>query len=375
MKNLLSPIIILVIILVVVAMGLFAYKLFSDDGSGKGGSANPEDLIAPTLELSIDETTELQDVVTIYATASTEDELGIKSITLPDGTEVETDSATFEATENKKYVFKVKGNNGAEASLPIEISNIRISSAESPYIPKGFEHVGGTVEDGFTIEDEIGNQYVWVPIASGKVTRNTMLDSNFIESTNSASALVNSVAKNYGFYIGRYEASQMDVNGTKIAASMPGKTPWTNITYIDANNVSATVAETLNYPEGYSTAIINSFVWDTTLKWIDEKYTNFSSLLNYGNYSGQIYPTGTTESDIVNNICDLAGNVREWTTEIFKGATTTSSKKNSSTQEQVLYRVVRGGSASLNKTPISHVGYPENMSDNYWGFRTILFKD
>ncbi len=373
MKNLLSPIIIIVIVLVIVALGLFAFKLFSETGGS--GTTNPEDMIEPTIEVSLSEEEAIQDVVTVYIKIKTEDELGVKSIILPDGTEIEGDSASFDVTENNKYVIKAKGNNGAEATLPIEISNIRESSSDNPYIPDGFEHIGGTAEEGFIIEDKVGNQYVWVPVSSGKVTRNTMLDSNFIESTNSASAFVNSVAKNYGFYIGRYEASQMDVSGTKIAASMPGKTPWTNITYLDANNVSTSVAQTLEYPEGYSTAIINSFVWDTTLKWIDEKYTNYSSLLNYGNYSGQIYPTGTTESDVVNNICDLAGNVREWTTEIYKGATDTSSKKNSNTQEQVLYRVVRGGGASINKTPISHVGYPENMSDNYWGFRTILFKD
>ena len=288
---------------------------------------------------------------------------------------MQADSVTYEATENKKYIFKVIGNNGAESSLPIEISNVRVSSAENPYIPEGFEHVGGTVEEGFIIEDANGNQYVWIPIASGKLTRNTLLDVNYEESTNSASALVNSVAKNYGFYIGRFEASQIDVNGTKTAASMPGKTPWTNITYTDAANVSNGVAAAFGYPEEYVTALINSYVWDTTIKWIDEKYTNYSSMLSYGNYSGQISPTGATETDVVNNICDLAGNVREWTTEVFKGATETTSKKNSNTQQQVLYRVVRGGSAQLNKTAISHVGYPQNISDTYWGFRTILFKN
>lgn len=156
---------------------------------------------------------------------------------------------------------------------------------------------------------------------------------------------------------------------------MPGKTPWTNITYTDAANVSNGVAAAFGYPEEYATALINSYVWDTTIKWIDEKYTNYSSMLSYGNYSGQISPTGATETDVVNNICDLAGNVREWTTEVFKGATETTSKKNSNTQQQVLYRVVRGGSAQLNKTAISHVGYPQNISDTYWGFRTILFKN
>ena len=103
--------------------------------------------------------------------------------------------------------------------------------------------------------------------------------------------------------------------------------------------------------------------------------TNFSSNTNYGNYSGTIYPTGYTESDNVKNICDLAGNVREWTTEIYKGTTTGSSSSSSKNkQNDIIQRVVRGGGANLSRTPASHIYYPENLADNYWGFRVILYK-
>ena len=108
------------------------------------------------------------------------------------------------------------------------------------------------------------------------------------------------------------------------------------------------------------------------MQWIDQTHLNYSSDVNYGNYTGTIYPTGYTESDSVKNICDLSGNVREWTTEIYKAAS--QPNKNDKNFVSVIHRVVRGGSANLKRTPISHIYYPENTSDNYWGFRTIIYK-
>ena len=43
-------------------------------------------------------------------------------------------------------------------------------------------------------------------------------------------------------------------------------------------------------------------------------------------------------------------------------------------KDNIIQRVVRGGSANLKRTPISHNPYPENISDNYWGFRLIVYK-
>mgnify|MGYP003317301144 CR=1 FL=1 len=48
---------------------------------------------------------------------------------------------------------------------------------------------------------------------------------------------------------------------------------------------------------------------------INKRVKNYSTSLNYGNYTGTIRNTGQTETDVINNICDMSGNVREWTTE------------------------------------------------------------
>jgi len=373
-----SPVILIVIIVVIAALAFLVVSLFAPDGimgsnanNGKSGNS------APVLELSLNTEEEDQEKVIIKAVAVTEDEAGIEAITLPGGTDVPGDIAEFEVTKNGVYTFRVKGANGQSATLNIEVTNILVGSASRPYLPTGFKHTVGEPETGYTIEDSFGNQYIWVPVENGQLTRKTMLDGDYDERGTTATELVNSVAKYYGFYIGKYEASEYDYNGKKVAASRAGKMPWVNITYEEAASYSEKSATDFGY-DNYRTSIINSYAWDTVIGWIDKIEENYSSRTSFGNYSGQILPTGATSADIFYNICDLAGNVREWTTEIYTGAGTESTNKTASNRtqqaEKEIYRVVRGGSANLSRTPISHTGNPETTSDPYWGFRLILYK-
>lgn len=369
MKEKISPIIIAVIALVLVAIGIFIYSLINSNGSENQivDNSSQQELVKPILNLSLNTEEENQEKVNIIAKASMEDGSGIEKIILPDGTVTFGAETTYTVTENGDYEFKVVSETGIETINYITISNIKEISAFNPYIPLGFTHVEGTeVETGFVIEDEYGNQYVWVPVENGQLTRETILDSNYEESDVSAGALVNSVAQNYGFYIGKYEASRYELNGEFVAATMAAQNPWTNITYQDAVGYANTVSEKFGY-EDVKSAMLNSYVWDTVLKWFDKSVQNYSTNTNYGNYSGSIYPTGGTETDIIYNICDIAGNVREWTTEIFKSVANSSGNN-------VTSRVIRGGSANLSRTPKSHTGYAEDTYEAYWGFRIILYK-
>lgn len=371
MGNRVSPIIIIVLVLVLIAVGIFVFSLMNpSENSGKeDGNSVGENLAVPILDLSLDTTEENQEEVTILAHASMEDGSKVTTIVLPDNSEILAEEATYTVMKNGEYTFKAIAENGGETSVSITVSNIKEISAFNPYIPKGFTAVEGTeVETGFVIEDTFGNQYVWVPVENGQLIRETISDSKYQESDNTASALVNSVAQNYGFYVARYESSEYEINGEKVAATITGKIPWTNITYQEAAEYANSAAEKFGY-EDVSTAMLNSYAWDTILKWFDGKVENYSTNINYGNYSGTIYPVGATETDIIYNICDIAGNVREWTTEIYK-----DQANNSNQNEDVISRVVRGGSASLSRTPKSHTGYPENTFEEYWGFRMILYK-
>lgn len=375
------PLIIVGLCILLVAIIIFGVSLFKKDGqtdNKKGETGDDTELIAPTIDLSLNTTDEDQDEVTIMVSASTEDEGGIEYVELPDGTQVFTETHEYPVTENGKYTFKAKGVNGAEGKVSIEVTNIREISSDNPYIPEGFEHIGGEVDTGFVIQDKFGNQFVWVPVPSGILTRSTMMSTDYSDSNSYATSLVNSVAKNYGFYMARFEASPYEDGDRKVAASLPEKMPWTDVTYREAEEAAKLSAEVFEYTD-VATALVSSYAWDTTLEWINQSVTNYSTNTSYGNYSGTIYPTGSTESDQMNYICDLAGNVREWTTEEYSPVTSTGTKKSSTkkntTEETGASRVVRGGSANLNKIANSRNGYPEDLVDEYWGFRIVLYEN
>ena len=124
---------------------------------------------------------------------------------------------------------------------------------------------------------------------------------------------------------------------------------------------------------------MNSYAWDTALSWMNNNVTNYSTSRNFGNYSNQILATGATEADIVNEIADMAGNLREWTTEKYDEEITsdagTEEKGNNTISSELSYRVVRGGSATMDKIANSRIGERTDLQDNYWGFRIVLYKE
>ena len=334
-------------------------------------SSYPEEETEGSVEISIDAKIEGE-------------ENEIVSITTPDGkTTGYSSGKTFKVDDNGEYVFTVTASNGQSATKSITIDNISKISADNPYIPEGFEHVEGTeVDTGFVIEYKDGNQYVWVPVESGSPIREAPSDS-YLEDDYTASGLTNSVAKYYGFYIAKYEASKGSVAGMNVAKSVSGEIPWASMDYEVAYDSARNTAVAYNYI-GVKTALMNSYAWDTTLNWLNQSVTNYSSSRTYGNYSNQILETGATETDIVNGIADMSGNLREWTTEIYDQEYIPSDGENEvkpddtteeDEEEKIEYRVVRGGSATMDKIASSRIGEPVYLQDNYWGFRTVLYKE
>lgn len=376
MNNKITPIIVSVLIFIIIVIAILIIRVLMPNNDNNVNNTTVEENIKVepviTAKKEIDQENDNQMIITINATI--ENEIGIKEIILPDGSEVVGNEAKYKVDQNGKYEFKAISNNGVSVKTEIEVTELEEHSSNNPYIPEGFFKAenSGTIEEGFVIEDSYGNQYTWVPVETGKMTRNTILDAKYEETSNTASGLVNSVSKYYGFYIARFEASKYELDGNVVAASMGGKDPWTNVTYTEALSVSENADKAFGYTD-CQTGLINSYAWDTTLKWIDSQYPDFSTNTNYGNYSMTILPTGYTESDNLKNICDIAGNVREWTTETYKDSNN-NTKKNNKDQENILQRIIRGGAANLSKTPTSHIQYSENLSDNYWGFRMILYK-
>ncbi|MBR1540832.1 MAG: SUMF1/EgtB/PvdO family nonheme iron enzyme [Clostridia bacterium] len=365
-----------VVVFAIILLVVYLAKGGSTDIKDIAAGKNVQELESPTIELSAYPVEETEGSVEISVVASIGGKNEILSITTPDGnTTGYTSDKKFTVKENGEYSFTVRASNGQETTKSINIENIITISADNPYIPDGFSHVDGTeVDTGFVIQDKWGNQYVWVPVETGSLIRTAPSD-KYLEDDYTASAFNNSVAKYYGFYIAKYESSKDTVNGIVVSKSVEGEIPWKNVTYDDAFNAARNTATAYNYI-GVKTALVNSYAWDTALNWMNNAVTNYSTSRSYGNYSNQILPTGSTESDIVNEITDMAGNLREWTTEkydeeVLNSGTTTDD----TTSTEVSYRVVRGGSATMDKIANSRIGERTDLQDNYWGFRMVLYKE
>lgn len=360
----------LLILALLAGIGFVGYVIYTEVIKADEIDPAPIDEVAIEPEIVLrQEYDEENNSVTITASATTEDEGGIVGIIIPNGENIPSEEVKIEVTENGEYLFKAVGANGEEKTASISVSDISEITYDNPYVPEKFSVLeGSTVENGFVIADEYGNQFVWIPVENGKLSRTTSFDTDYEENASSASALVNSVAKYHGFYIGRFEATEFEVNGTKTAASMQGRIPWTNIKYVDAVQYANNAGSVYGYEDCY-TALLSSHAWDTVLSLLDSKYPNYSSSINFGNYSGLVRASGTTDSDIVYQICDIAGNVSEWTTERYKKITSEGDKN-----ENKIARVIRGGAASLSRTPSSRRGYAEDLLDPFWGFRLILYK-
>mgnify|MGYP005782471809 CR=1 FL=1 len=305
-------------------------------------------------------------------------------------------------------------------------------------VPKGFEVVeeeGTTVPEGIVIQDKDGNQFVWIPVGRvykdntgtnysdiqlGRYTFNTSngtptlrqaaytaenpenykqlvtINSNFQEYATRANpdgvasdgtdglnaiaknlaSFVESVKENYGYYLGRYEASYG--SGSSVADYKPlskvststtfSKSKvgslWNNVTQIDAAKISRNMYNNDSSVEVESD-LVNSYAWDTAIVFIQEMgNSNYANKID-GN--GYLRNTGKT-GDEVCNINDMASNCWEWTTEY------SSYKINMSSGVNVYPFTARGayGGSKYYNTTERFDGNATNYIQ-YGGFRTIVY--
>ena len=144
-------------------------------------------------------------------------------------------------------------------------------------------------------------------------------------------AMIESVSKYGGFYIGRYELSGTVTEPTE----KPGKT-LTNTDWYNLYN--ACRSSKLQASDKVKTQMIWGCQWDVTMNWLISSGAKTSDEINkdsksWGNYKGTsvkaddgkteikangtpaMLSTGKTTFTMANNIYDLAGNLYEWTQE------------------------------------------------------------
>ena len=275
---------------------------------GNGGTTNPPEPEEPTIG---DITDKIQDT-----NITVEDKNGNK-VTIPGG-------------------FKVVPNGGTDNS-----------KVDYTYNGDGTP----AVQDGIVIEDEEGNQFVWIPVGDIKnkdgstttitlgrytfdktngtptlhqaaytaekednYTQTVTIESRYQELTSNSENtaaknlgdFVNKTRENGGYYLGRYEASKGEDNKVK---SQYDKETWVDITQPDA----ATEARNMYSSNYIESDLINSYSWDTAIVFI-QKYSGNSNYANKGFVNTINLNTGKA-GDKVCNIHDMASNYFEWSTE------------------------------------------------------------
>ena len=207
------------------------------------------------------------------------------------------------------------------------------------YLPDGFTQVEGTtLENGLTIQDSTGNQYVWIevpktsevyPTAGLNIKDFTTEEYTAIETdlhtytndyrngtrykdeyysdattglkseqyTALKQKMLKSVYKNGGFYIGKYETGIEDKPKTSGSSTKaPEEIPVIKQNAYPYNNVTCSQAQTLasKMESGnYTSSLMFGVQWDLVLKYLETKGTAQADLktdsTNWGNYKDNLW--------------------------------------------------------------------------------------
>ena len=168
-----------------------------------------------------------------------------------------------------------------------------------------------------------------------------------------------SVKSNGGFYIGRFEASE---ENEKVVCKK-NRTSWT-LSYSE----SLSNTNKMYTSNEYTSTLLTGAAWDRTLLWLYETgEKTLSEIVNdstsWGIYSTDRINTGSDEKTSANNIYDLAGNWREWTTEGSVGNSDDKYARGGA------YTISNSDSSAMNRKLLNAI----ITSSQIAGFRPALF--
>ena len=205
---------------------------------------------------------------------------------------------------------------------------------DNPIIPAGYAPVNkganwgnGTKEtiewnDGLVIEDQDGNEFVWVPVDTTDVEYKKWIqtgisyketdDENLPEKVKGwGENEATQIYKYGGFYIARYEASKLIKETDITAGSKPNADAWVNIDYVTAKDM----AEKLETKDTVSSGLVTGTAWDTVMRWIANEKGNISYVTEDSTSWGYYTNSELGNDAQAKNIYVLAGGSWEWTAE------------------------------------------------------------
>lgn len=234
-----------------------------------------------------------------------------------------------------------------------------VSTYNNPYIPEGFKTVetekaswekdeNGNIigyNNGLVIEDEIGNQFVWVPVEEKEIEQD-IKDYYIKEELFETERENKQISKYGGFYIARYEAGKIytenaeyndETNNVEgIPVSQKNAIPWN---YIQLKYAKANAQKMYENNAQVDSDLPTVLQYAYILQWLKNTGTDINSTENgnftdvsfeYSGYyqqgaktytyvengvkplNGALLSTGASEFTNLNNIYDLAGNVEEF---------------------------------------------------------------
>ena len=359
------------------------------------------------------------------------------------------------------------GGSGTDTKVPAEAT-----AETAPYFPDNtFTKKEGTIDTGLVIQDESGNEYVWVVVprttAVYKTTglgKTTFTDADYTSIENDLkeytktyrngtehsdtwyadnktegwlseaeykklkNSMLKSVYENGGFYVGRYEAG-IETTGTNRTSNtdknsdgkytMPSTTPVTKADAYPYTYVTRTQAQNLASKVNAGTktsSLMFGVQWDLVLAFMHNKgniadstlksnstaignyrdsvfqlsqtgqyavFSNFSlsstwnpsttattnfvdssrnKIAQSSNGNGILVTTGTSETNKVMNIYDIAGNVYEWTLEL-----TSNTDVPCASRGGVFINTGSDGPAA------DRISFSTGSSNSVFGFRVSLF--
>ncbi len=252
-------------------------------------------------------------------------------------------------------MFIINRNKKVEDKNIVEVK----STYNNPYVPEGFKKIetekasweedkdGNPIgyNNGLVIEDEIGNQFVWIPVEKEEIDEE--IKGYYMQEELIATDREKEQIKKYGgFYIARFEAGIASTNITEfseetnnvegIPVSKKNAIPWN---YIQLKNAKASAIKMYETKEKVESDLPTVLEYVYIMQWLknsgidiyNSKAGNFSTTtFDYSGYistdlktyiynengvkalGDAIIPTGASEYTNLNNIYDLAGNLEEF---------------------------------------------------------------